>query len=333
MLGAEPWTGSKSEVRAGVDVGGGGEAESAGELRGEVADDVAEEIVGDDDVELARVADEFHGEGVDEEVAGVDVGIFGADGFEDALPEVAGVGHGVGFVGHAEAERLGSGACRLEAGATCGVLAGVVEGVTDDALDAFAGVHVFLGGDFVGSSFLEEAAHADVEAFGVFAEDDELDVVGGDVAERGVARVEKFGGAGVDEEIEFEAKAEEDVGGVLVGGDAWIAEGAEEDGVEFVAQHFDGAGRKSDIFAEKFVGAPVEVDEFEGAIVFGRGGLNGFDGDGRDFLADAVAGNDGDAGVGTAVAEGDVGHVCGSGGMVKGYVSTGGGRLSVIGNQ
>jgi len=30
----------------------------------------------------ARVAYEFHGECVDEEVAGVDVGIFGADGFE-----------------------------------------------------------------------------------------------------------------------------------------------------------------------------------------------------------------------------------------------------------
>jgi len=44
-----------------------------------------------------------------------------------------------------------------------------------------------------------------------------------------------------------------------------------------------------------------------------RGGsLDGFDGDGRDFLADAVAGDHGDAGVGTAVAEGDVGHECGS---------------------
>jgi len=68
-------------------------------------------------------------------------------------------------------------------------------------------------------------------------------VVGGDVAERGVARVEKFGWTGVDEEIELEAQAEEDVGGVLVGGDAGIAEGAEEDGVEFVAKHFDGTGR------------------------------------------------------------------------------------------
>jgi len=281
-----------------MDVGGGSEAESAGELSGEVADDVAEEIVSDDDVELARVADEFHGERVDVEVAGFDVGIFGADGFEDALPEVAGVGHGVGFVGHAEAFEL--------------VGLGVLEGVADDALDTFAGVDVFLSGDFVGSVLLEEAAHADVEAFGVFAEDDEANVVGGDIAQRSVARVEEFCGPGVDEEIELEAQAEEDVGSVLVGGDTGIAEGAEEDGVEFVAKHFDRARRESDVFAEEFVGAPVEVDEFKGAIVFGRSGLDGFDGDGSDFLADAVAGDDGDAGAGTAVAEGDVGHVCGS---------------------
>jgi len=294
-----------------MNVGGGSEAEAAGELRGEVADDVAEEIVGDDDVELARVADEFHGERVDVEMAGFDVGVFGADGFEDALPEVAGVGHGVGFVGHAEALEL--------------VGTRILEGVADDALDAFAGVDVFLRGDFVGSVFLEEAAHADVEAFSVFAKDDEADVVGGDIAERCVARVEEFGGAGVDEEVELEAETEEDVGGVLVGGDAGIAEGAEEDGVEFVAKHFDGAGRKGDVFAEEFVGAPVEVDELEGTIVFGGGGLDGFDGDRSDFLADAVAGDDGDAGVWTAVAEGDVGQVSGSIEIFdEGYVSTGG---------
>ena len=99
---------------------------------------------------------------------------------------------------------------------------------------------------------------------------------------------------------------------MLVGRNAWIAKCAEEDGVEFVAEHFDGAGRKSDIFAEKFVGAPIEVDELEGTIVFCSSGLDCFDGYRRDFFADAVAGDDGDAGVGTAVAEGDVGHVCDS---------------------
>ena len=62
-----------------MDVAGGGEAEAAGELCGEVADDVAEEVVGDDDVELAGVADELHGEGVYIKVAGIDVGVFEAE--------------------------------------------------------------------------------------------------------------------------------------------------------------------------------------------------------------------------------------------------------------
>jgi len=293
-----------------MDVGGGGEAEAASELRSEVADDVAEEIVGDDDVELAGVADEFHGKRVDIEVAGIDVRVFSADGFKDALPEVPGVGHGVGFIGHAEALQL----VRL-----C-----VLEGVADDAFDAFAGVDVFLDGDFVGGVFLEETAHAYVDAFGVFAENNKADVVGGDVAERSVARVQEFGGAGVHEEIKLEAQAEEDVGGVLIGRNAGIAKGAEEDGVEFVAQHLDGTGGKSDIFAKESVGAPVKVDEFEGAIVFGGGGLDGFDGDGSNFLTDAVAGDDGDARVRTAVAEGAVGHVYGSVEILdESYVSTG----------
>jgi len=89
---------------AGMNVGGGGARPSPpASCAARSLMMSPKKIVGDDDVELARVADEFHGERVDVEMAGVDVGIFGADGLEDALPQVAGVGHGVGFVGHAEA--------------------------------------------------------------------------------------------------------------------------------------------------------------------------------------------------------------------------------------
>ncbi len=96
--------GLKERGLAGVDVAGGSEAQSTGELCGEVGDDVAEEVVGDNDVELFRVANEFHGQGIDIEVAGLDVGVLLANRLEHALPEVAGVGHGIGFVGHAEAK-------------------------------------------------------------------------------------------------------------------------------------------------------------------------------------------------------------------------------------
>ena len=64
MLGAEPWTGSKSEVfRDGCWRWGGGRG--GRELRAQVGDNVDEKVVGDDDVELAGIADEFHGEGID----------------------------------------------------------------------------------------------------------------------------------------------------------------------------------------------------------------------------------------------------------------------------
>jgi len=123
------------------------------------------------------------------------------------LPEVSGEGHGVRFVGHAETQRLVRGTSRLETGGAVGVGAGEVKGEAEDALDALARVEVLLSGDFVGSSLLEEAARADVDAFGVFSKDDETNVVESALFERRKALVEKFAGTGVDEEVELEAQA------------------------------------------------------------------------------------------------------------------------------
>jgi len=60
---------------------------------------------------------------------------------------------------------------------------------------------------------------------------------------------------------------------------------------------------------EIFVGTPVEVDEFDGAVAFGDGGFDDLDGDRGDFLADAIARDDRDAGFGAAGAKRNVGHV------------------------
>ena len=54
---------------------------------------------------------------------------------------------------------------------------------------------------------------------------------------------------------------------------------------------------------EIFVGTPIELDEFQRAVAFGGGGFDDPDGDGSDFLADAVTWDDRDAGFGSAVAE------------------------------
>ena len=97
----------------------------------------------------------------------------------------------------------------------------------------------------------------------------------------------------VDVEIELEARAEQDVARVPVVGNARIAERADEDRVELVAQHRDsrsaaasrpspGSDRRSTAgAADRTVCPEPRADRFEH--------LDGF---GRDVLADPVAGND-----------------------------------------
>jgi hypothetical protein len=123
--------------------------------------------------------------------------------------------------------------------------------------------------------------------------------------------MEEFGGAGVDEEVEVETQAEEDVGGVLVGGHARVTHGSEEDGVEFVAKHGDRALRESDVVLEIPVGTPIELDKLDGAVAFAGGHPDDFEGLGSYLLADTVTGNDGDAGFGTTAAKGCNGHELG----------------------
>ncbi len=62
---------------------------------------------------------------------------------------------------------------------------------------------------------LELPAHADVDALGVLAEDDEVDVLRAPALERDEAVAERADGADVRVEVEAEAQAEQDVAGVL----------------------------------------------------------------------------------------------------------------------
>ena len=57
MSGAEPWTGSNmlGLVLAHVQVAAGRQPDAAGDGRADVGDDVAEQVVGDHDVEPLRV--------------------------------------------------------------------------------------------------------------------------------------------------------------------------------------------------------------------------------------------------------------------------------------
>src|SRR5215471_19558946 len=98
----------------------------------------------------------------------LDFRILGADCFEHTLPETSGMGHGVGLVAH---QNLAA-----RRAVEFGVRLAVFEGVTNDALYAFASVDVFLRGDLVGSSLFEDAARVGVNAFGVFAQNNKVNV-------------------------------------------------------------------------------------------------------------------------------------------------------------
>src|SRR5258708_1743146 len=212
-----------------MNVARGCEPQAARELRAEVADNVAKQVASHNDVELPGIANHFHRQRIDIKMTRLDLRILLANLLEDPLPQVMGEGHGVGLIAHADTPEL--------------VLPGVFKSVADDALNSFAGVHVFLNGDFVGSILFEEAANADVQAFSVLAEDHKAYVVCSAIAERRQSVVEKFHRTGVYEEVQLEAQAQKNVGSVLIGRNARIAKRAKQDGVEFVGQHFDRASR------------------------------------------------------------------------------------------
>jgi len=68
---------------------GGQHAERAGEHGGNVGENVAEEIVGDHDVELFWRADQLHGRVVGQDVVQRDIGIVLADALDHFVPEHA----------------------------------------------------------------------------------------------------------------------------------------------------------------------------------------------------------------------------------------------------
>ena len=75
-FGALPPIGSNMLTPSGVDVAAGGDAHAALDDAGEVGDDVAEHVRGDDHVVELGVLHDPHAAGVDVVVVGFDVGVF-----------------------------------------------------------------------------------------------------------------------------------------------------------------------------------------------------------------------------------------------------------------
>src|SRR2546422_4502330 len=139
-----------------IDVGGRRDAHPADQLSRQVGQDVAEQVAGHYHVELARVLDQLHRRRIDVEMAGFDLGVLGGDSLPAFLPEGACEGHGVGLVDHHD------------------LVPRHLKRVLDDACDAEVRVDVLLDCYLLLRAFLEAPAHADVEALGVLAHDQEV---------------------------------------------------------------------------------------------------------------------------------------------------------------
>ena len=100
--GAEPWTGSNSEVLPGWMLPGRGHAEPALQRAADIGDDVAEQVVGDDHLILPGILHQEHRERIDVLVRGGDARIRCRDFLEHALPQRVPLLHRVALVGHAD---------------------------------------------------------------------------------------------------------------------------------------------------------------------------------------------------------------------------------------
>src|SRR3954470_23031581 len=253
------------------------QTQSALERGAKVGDDVAEQIVGNDDVERRRVLDQQKHQCIDIKVTSLDAGILRCDLLEHPLPQRVSLRHRVALVGHADAPAA--------------VSLREFERVANDPVNALVGVHFLLDCDLVLRAGLEAPADADIEAFRVLPEHDEIDVRRRPLLERAQTRIEQLDGPVVDEQIQLEAGAEQDIARMPVVGHARIAEGADEDGVE-LAQHGVAVWRNRDAGLQKMLGAPRQHLEIELPSEHSADGLQGFHGFGGRLDAAAVPGND-----------------------------------------
>ena len=169
-----------------------------------------------------------------------------------------------------------------------------VEGRADDPLDPFAGVHLLLDRDLVRRPLLDGPADADVRALGVLTEDRHVDLVDRLPLERAETLVVELDRAEVDVEVEPEADAQQDVRGVLHVRHPRVAEGADEDRREVVAQVFERAVGQRLAGLEVVIGTPRKVDGLDRQLEGLGGGLEHLHGLGGDVDTDAVTGDHGD---------------------------------------
>ncbi|MNN36056.1 hypothetical protein D3C81_1499310 [compost metagenome] len=169
---------------------------------------------------------------------------------------------------------------------------GHVEGVLEDAVDATAGEHRFLQHELVLGAFEHAPAQRRVLAFGVFADDHEVDVAGFTTSQRAGYAGEQAHRANVHVLVEVAAELEQrtpqrDVVRDLVG----PADRAEVQGVE-VFELLEPVVRHHLAVGQVVIAAgPLEEFEADVQAVLASGSLDYADTFGEYFDADAVTGD------------------------------------------
>jgi len=145
----------------GIDISAGGQANSAAHRRGQVGDDVAEQIVGDDHVKATGVGDKEDRGRVDVLISDLDVWIFRADLRDDPRPQRPGEHQNIVLVHKRQ---------------VLTTLPGPLERVFHYSAHTERGIDADLGGDLVGRSDADRATVTGVRALGPLAHHHEVDV-------------------------------------------------------------------------------------------------------------------------------------------------------------
>src|SRR6185369_6306523 len=160
-------------------------------------------------------------------VIGNDLRVTSPDFFENTLPKITAKALNVGLVGHRDALAF--------------VLLCILKGRNDDSLNTTTRVHFFLQRDLVYGSLFQETAGTAISAFCVLAKDDEINVAHVLVLQWSQTLMEETHWTEIDVEIETASHSQQNVFGVLVRRNSWIAEGSGKNRIEIPREHFERA--------------------------------------------------------------------------------------------
>ncbi len=251
---------------------------------GLVADDVAEHVFAEHDVELLGPADELHGGVVDVEELELHVGILRGDGLDRLAPEQAGLEH-VGLVD--DGDELAAQTRGLEAD-------------VGDALDLVRVVDHRVDGALAGRDALRALGIAEIDAAGQLAHDEDVEAAGDQfrLDRRGVHEAGITAGrAQVGVEAEMLAQRQQcGAFRLLVGRQVLplgAADGAEENRLRVTAALQRVLGQR---VAELVDGGAADgvFLRLDVEAKFLRGRVQEIETDGHYFRPDAVAGQHGD---------------------------------------